>query len=227
MSSFCPDGYVPAQDAIIRAARYWFPDRWAEIETLAARNSAIMDETEKGGVAELARALSQRPIPDSLRHEYAEIFIQTVHRLRNHLHLGELKAYYFGGLFRPAQGRQTLAPEFWATSDADGVLESGMYFPFGRPMWHEPPRRNLWILFLEAELDVLLSEQQHPKKPFPEAKQPELVAALRNLVDLPTRAAQRQALCELPEFRPYRITDDVFRKAAKQAPRPPGRPRKR
>jgi hypothetical protein len=100
--------------------------------------------------------------------------------------------------------------------------------PLGRPSkWHEPPRPSFPIFFLEAELDALLSEQQNPKKPFPEAKLLALVAALRNLSDLPTRAAQRKALCELPEFRPYRITDTIFRKAAEQAPRPPGRPRKR
>ncbi|HSY93606.1 MAG TPA: hypothetical protein VK812_19760, partial [Candidatus Binatus sp.] len=38
-------------------------------------------------------------------------------------------------------------------------------------------------------------EQQTAKKPFPEAKKPGLVAA------------QRKALCDLPEFRQYRITD--------------------
>src|SRR5258708_833168 len=163
MSSFCPDGYVPTQDAVTIAAQYWFADKWAEIETLAARNSAIMDETEKGGVAELARALSRPPIPDALRDQCADIVTQTVHRLRNHLHQGKLlKAYYFGGLFRPSEGRQTLPPEFWATSVADGVLESGKYFPFGRPShgWHEPPRPSFSLFFLEAELDPLLSGQK-------------------------------------------------------------------
>jgi hypothetical protein len=145
MSSFCPDGYVPAQDAVRIAAQYWYPDRWAEIEKLA------------GGVAELARALSRPPISDAL----TDIFIQTLHRLRNHLHQGLLKAYYFGGLFGPSEGRQTLRPDFWATSVADGVLESGKYLPFGRPsQWHEPPRPSCSLFFLEAELDALLSGQK-------------------------------------------------------------------
>jgi hypothetical protein len=224
MSSFCPDGYVPAQEALRRALQYWFPDKWAQIETLVAGNSAIKDETE-GWVAGSARASR---IPDALIHECADSFIQTLHRLRNHLHQGLLKAYYFGGLVSPSGGRQTLPPDFWATSVADGVLESGSYLPLGRPSkWYDPPLPRFPLFFLEADLVALLSEQQNPKKPFPEAKLPELVAALRNLGDLPTRAAQRKALCELPEFRSYRITDDIFREAAKQAPRPPGRPRNR
>jgi hypothetical protein len=31
---------------------------------------------------------------------------------------------------------------------------------------------------------------------------------------LPNRMAQRKTLCDLPEFRQYRITDAVFREAA-------------
>jgi hypothetical protein len=51
---------------------------------------------------------------------------------------------------------------------------------------------------------------------------PELVAALRNLDDLPNRAAQFQALCDMPEFREFKITDTLFREAARQVPRNPG-----
>jgi hypothetical protein len=149
MSSFCPDGYVPVQDAVIIAAQYWFADRWAEIEKLA------------GGVAELARALSRPPIPDALRDPCADIVTQTVHRLRNHLYQGLLKAYYFGGLVGPSEGRQTLPREFWTTSDADDVLEEGIYLPLGRPSkWYEPPRPSFPLFFLEAELDALLSGQK-------------------------------------------------------------------
>jgi hypothetical protein len=225
LSNFCPEGYVPAQAAIERAARTWFAETFAEIETPAADNSVITDEP-KGGVAELARALSHLPIPDALSRAYADIAIETVHRLRNLLHQGQLlKAYYFGGLFGPS-GRQTLAPEFWAPPEADGVLESGIYFPFGRPgSWYEQ-RQSYPLFLLKADLDALLSEQHNSKKSFPAAKQPELVAALLSLSDLPTREAQRKALRELPEFRPYHITDSMFRKAAKQAPRPLGRPPK-
>jgi hypothetical protein len=108
--------------AIAKAAEYWFAERLAAAETPAAGGSATKDEPDNS-VHALARALSQPSIPDALRHEFADIVTQTVHRLRNLLHQGELlKAYYFGGLF---DGRQVVTREFWATPEADGVLESG------------------------------------------------------------------------------------------------------
>jgi hypothetical protein len=38
VSVFCPEGYVPAPEAIGRAAEYWFPERFAALERAAARN---------------------------------------------------------------------------------------------------------------------------------------------------------------------------------------------
>ncbi|MGE5601187.1 MAG: hypothetical protein ACM3X2_06655, partial [Pseudomonadota bacterium] len=61
------------------------------------------------------------------------------------------------------------------------------------------------------------------KRPLPQAKMPELVAALRKLDDLPNRRAQFQALCDMPEFREFKITDVLFREAARQVPRDAGR----
>jgi hypothetical protein len=194
------------------------------VETPAAGGSATEGEPDNS-LAAAARAISQLSIPDPSRHEVADIVIQAVDRLRDLLHQGDqLKAYYFSDLF---QGRQAVTREFWATPKADGVLESGNYFPFGRPStWHE--RRPVYPLcLLQAELDELLSEPQAAKRPFPEAKKPELVAALRKLNDLPNRRAQRKAVCDLPEFRQYHITDAVFREAASKAPRRPGRAAKR
>jgi hypothetical protein len=144
---------------------------------------------------------------------------QTLHRLRNFLPQGKLKAYYFGDY-----GCDSVSPEFWATEQADGIMESGTYWPFGRPTrWYEP-RPNYLLFLLQSELDVVLSEQPAKKRPFPRAKMPELVAALRKLDQLPNRAAQLQALCNMPEFREFAITDAVFREAAKKAgPRRAGR----
>jgi hypothetical protein len=36
VSGFYPDGYVPTQEAIARAAEYWFPERFAALEIAAA-----------------------------------------------------------------------------------------------------------------------------------------------------------------------------------------------
>jgi hypothetical protein len=49
----------------------------------------------------------------------------------------------------------------------------------------------------------------------------ELVAALRKFDDLPNRRAQFQALCDMPEFREFKITDALFREA-REVPRDAG-----
>ena len=79
----------------------------------------------------------------------------------------------------------------------------------------------------QSELDKLLSEESSKKRPLPRSKMSELVAALRELVDLPNRKAQYQALRELPEFREYKITDAIFREAARHVPREAGRKSRR
>ena len=95
-------------------------------------------------------------------------------------------------------------------------MEFGTDWPFGKPThWYES-RPNYSLFLLQSELDALLSEQPAKKRPLPAAKMPELVAALRQLDDLPNRAAQLQALCNMPEFREFKITDALFREAARQ-----------
>jgi hypothetical protein len=218
VNTFCPDGYLPAREAIVRAAAYCFPESFAALEIAAAPQSETKTDN---GLEALARALSQPPvIPDALCHEFQDIINQTVHLLRNLLHQGELTAYYFSGLF--GDGRHAVSSGFWATTAADGVMESGTYWPIGRPAaWHEQ-RPGYPLFLLQAELDALLSDAVVEKRPFPEARMPDLVAALLKMDDLSNRRDQHRALCELPQFRQYHITDRVFREAARRAPRRPG-----
>jgi hypothetical protein len=225
VNGFCPEGYVPMQKAIVSAAEYWFAQEFAAIMAAATNRLASTNELESG-VQRLARVLSQLSISDGVRLEAADIMIRTANKLRHFLHEGRLvKAYYFGdGLFADRHG---IASEFWGTTDADGVLESGIFFPFGRPgAWHE--RRPYYPVFLlQAELDALLSELKTAKKRLPESKKPALAAALGRLDNLPNRKAQLKALRELPEFSPYKITDAIFREATRKVPRGPGVKRKR
>jgi hypothetical protein len=215
MTDFRPDGYLPTQDAVVRAAQHWFADKFAALEPVAASET----QTEQRNDLEAAvRVLSQPPIPDGWRHVFEEIRMLTVNRLRNFLHQGKLKAYYFGH-----DGRHSVSSDFWAMAHADVVIESGIYWPFGKPTnWHES-RPNYSLFLLQSEVDALLSEQPANKLPLPRAKMPEVVAALRKLDDLPNREKQREALRKLPEFERYHLTDDVFREAEKQVPRKPGR----
>ncbi len=169
------------------------------------------------------RAFSTPQLPHPSQLKYQEIANETVHRLRNFLHQGNLEAYYFGD-----HGIQPLSSEFWATAHADGVIKSGTYWPFGEPTRLFESRPNYSLFLLQSELDALLSEQPAKKRPLPKAKKPELVAALRKLDDLTNRAAQLQALCNMPEFREFTITDALFRAAAKEAgPRRAGRKSRR
>jgi hypothetical protein len=111
MSDFCPDGYLPSKEATFRAAKFWFPEQMAALETAAA------PESQTKAVSSLdaaVRAFSQPQVSDAWWHAFAEIAGQTVHRLRNFLHQGTLKVYYFGD-----DGSHRVSREFWATADAD------------------------------------------------------------------------------------------------------------
>ena len=166
------------------------------------------------------RAFSQPFIPEPLQQVFTEIATETVPRLRSFLHQGKLTAYYFAD-----NGSHCLPPEFWATPNADGVIETGIYWPFQKPSrWHDTRPSHSIFLSL-SELDALLGEQPSKKRPLPKSKIPELVAALRKLDNLPNREKQREALRKLPEFEQYRLTDDVLREAERHAPRGPGRKR--
>jgi hypothetical protein len=153
MNVFCPDGYVPTQLAIERASLCWFPEHMTAFKSAAAGELAIDrandDVNGLTPVEKLAR----------LRKEIVGVTIETEHRLRNFLHQGVLTAYYFGTLF--GQGRYAVAREFWATTEADGVLISGIYWPFGQPRaWQERPGYPLFVL--EPELAELLGDEPKP-----------------------------------------------------------------
>jgi hypothetical protein len=229
VNGFCPDGYLPAQEAIARAAECWFPERVAAIgEGFAALERLVAPQSETkqpsdNSLDALARAFSQSQIPaawqdDMWRHEFKDLWSQTAHRLRNFLHQGTLKAYYFKD-----DGCHNLSREFWATGKADGVIESGTYWPLRAPthLYEQRPNHSLFVK--QSELDTLLSVQPAKKRPLPESKLPELVAAMRTHNDKPNRKEQREAVRKLPEFEGYHLTDAVFREAERQVPRDAGR----
>jgi hypothetical protein len=164
MNGFCPEGYVPIQKAIVSAAEYWFAQELAAIMAAATDRLAPKNERESG-IQRLALSLSRLSISDDVRLEAADIMIRTANKLRHFLHEGRLlKACYFGdGLFA---GRHDIASEFWATTDADHVLESGTFFPLGEPSSLRERRLNYLVFLLQAELDALLSEPKKPRHGF-------------------------------------------------------------
>jgi hypothetical protein len=220
MTDFCPDGYVPAIAAMFSAAGYWFPKQWAALWEATAQQTTTKPDNNFDAVV---RGFSQSQIPavwqdDRWRHEFETIWSQTGHRLRNLLHQDTIKAYYFDN-----NGCQAIARNFWPTFAADGVLETGIYWPFGKPTRSFESRPNHSLFLLQSELDALLNEQPAEKPGLPRGKIPDLVAALRTLDHLPNRETQRQALRKSPEFERYHLTDDVLREAEKHVPRRSGR----
>jgi len=69
------------------------------------------------------RVFSQPQVPEAWRHAFEQIANQTVQRLRNFLHQGTLKAYYFGD-----DGCHSVLRDFWATAHADGRAGIGHLF---------------------------------------------------------------------------------------------------
>jgi hypothetical protein len=212
MSQFCPDGYLPIRAAISIAAQCWFSDKIAALEITA--EAELEPKPDRS-----LDALSQPEVPYAWRHAFEEIAKETMHRLRDVLHQGKLKAYYFR-----EYGRDSVWREFWATAEADGVIESGTYWPRGRPtrlLYDQGPNYPLFLK--QQELDALFKKEAAGKLPLPRARKPELIAALRALEDLPNRKRQREALHKMPEFQRYRLTDKLLREAEKQVPRASGR----
>jgi hypothetical protein len=208
---FCPNGYVPTQAAIATAVARWFPEKVQGLET--AIEEARAERKPEGHIEQAVRAFSGPRFPE----EFRQIASQAVPRMRNILHRGELTAYYFDN-----QGRHSVPRNYWATAEADGALETGTYWPLGQPSRLFESRLHYGLFIEQLELDRLLSVETARRRPFPRAKIRDLAAALRGLDHLPNRAAQLQALRELPEFREYEITHAVFRQAAKNFPRRSG-----
>ena len=171
MTLFCPDGYVPVQEAIAKAALHWFSEQIATLETATAGGSAIKSDpnTDVNAMTRLdalTRALGKPSISQGLLQQFEHILTQTEHRLRNFLHQGVLTAYYFGGLFHP--GRNAVEHGFWATPEADRVLMSGTYWPFGKAPARHEQRPDYPLFFLELELAASLSDEPKPPLPNPD-----------------------------------------------------------
>ncbi len=208
-SSFCPEGYVLTAQAILRAAQFWFPEQCGAAVRAAGSTAAGTN----GTIDAILEAFTRAPWPQfpyAFEHTVRELVGMTVQQLRNSLHQGTIDAVYF-----TPDGPQRVDEKFWATTEADGILEQGTYWPFGKPKrWHEAPNYPLCIK--QSQLDALLSEERAGRK-FPMQKKSELAAAYRDttVASLRTRKAQREAIKKLEQFKPYKITHRLFREAEK------------
>ncbi|HTE76903.1 MAG TPA: hypothetical protein VK653_09195 [Xanthobacteraceae bacterium] len=207
-SSFCPEGYVSTPQAILRAAQFWFPEQYDAAVRAVGSTSAGTNGKIDRSVEPLARALSPQFL-DAFVYTVGELVVTTVQRLRNFLYQGTIDTVYF-----TRDGAQRVDEKFWATTEADGILELGTYWPFGKPnRWYEA-RPNYPLFIKQSKLDALLSEERAGRK-FPIQKKSELAAAYRDptIASLPTRKAQREAIKTLEQFKSYQITHRLFRDA--------------
>jgi hypothetical protein len=182
MIDFCPDGYVSSQEAVLLAAKFWFPEKVASLEMVA------LEKVNQ----EAVRSPSYPRLPEELRKLFEGIAGQTVPRLRNFLHQGKLKAYYFEN-----DGCRFVSREFWATAEADGVIESGTYWPFGNPTRWYDKKPNYSLFMKQSELDVLQVVEPAENRQFPMRKKSDLAAAYRSpeIATLASRKDQREAIC--------------------------------
>jgi hypothetical protein len=209
---FCAEDFMPVKAAIVKAAHCWFPEPLERAVPQLATSDSNID-----AAVQALWQLNRAEWPwDAIK--------QTVTRLRNYLHQAKITAYYF-----TKDARQVVAQNFWATSEADDVLESGLYWPDGYPsiIDHGEPstideqRRPPTLFFMQSELDALLSQRPTVRKrSFSSTEKQKLVEALRKLGHL-TRPDQ---FTELQKSFPN-LTHRVFREGAKQVPRKAGRRR--
>jgi len=206
--SFCPEGYVSIRQAIFRAAQFWYPEQYGAAFRAAGSSAAGNNDTIPGSIEALERAISQQFPDDAFVDTAGQLFVTTLHRLRDSLHHGTIDAVYF-----TRGGPQTVDKKFWATTEAEGILVSGTYWPYGKPNRSYEARPNYPLFIEQSKLDALLSEERASRK-FSRLKRSELAAAYRDptIASLP-RKAQREAIKKLEQFKSYQITDRIFREA--------------
>jgi hypothetical protein len=133
----------------------------------------------------------------------------TLRRLRGFVSTGELVPHYGVGVF----GWLAVPQDFWAAPEGEDALGSGYYSP---SPGHRKPSYQLRVL--KSELDALFKKRVS----FSPSRISALVEALKQH-DHELGPKRRELVSQLPQFRDYHITDDIWREAEKQAPLPRGR----
>lgn len=162
MDEFIPAGYVPIQAAFLKALEHWYR---AELKEAEQRYAERMPKPTGDPVSDMIA--SQGPLqPSSEDMKLAE---EARRRFRQLFYDGDLSAIYFGtGLGFTGPGEHSIEPGLWATSQGDGIIETGRYFPFGRPTRFAERRPYATVLIRDADLTTLL-EGHEAKGPSREA----------------------------------------------------------
>jgi hypothetical protein len=144
MSEFIPAGYVPSETALLRAVEMWFEPELADLQRKyeASSHSSVSDDPLRNW---FARQSEQSAF---LKTHGEPLLIKARDRFRQFLFEKKLTAYYFS----VRHGRQAIEHRFWAAPEADGVIETGQYYPFGKPRRLGQSFPCERVLIQEAEL---------------------------------------------------------------------------
>jgi hypothetical protein len=212
MSDFRRRGFTRAAHGILQAARIWHGENFGVIEDRAS--FAVSGHGP----------LPAESAPASA--EYKRFISEVAGRLHVFLLNGELRSFLFTTRF----GFQPVPREYWINPERVGMLEQLFFEAFEiQSSTSQPVLRDL-IFFSVSDLVGLLDagnakRRAFVKKPLDAEAEKRLADFLQSLSEqrIP-RPEQFRMARESPEF--LGITDRDLRKAAKQAPLPPGRPRK-
>lgn len=121
---FVPAGYKPIDVAWRELLEEWHGQ---ELRALEDQHRRALPEPTGDAVRDAIRSCS--PPSADLMAKAKPIVEASLNKFRQLLFNGTLSAVYL-----TPSGASTIPANLWATSETDGVIETGDYFPFGRPV---------------------------------------------------------------------------------------------
>lgn len=204
MSDFIPKGYVPINEAFVKAMVTWGNDDFKE-EFKSAKISGSGNYDTPTLDAGFAMALNKFR---------SALFAESLCAFQNDV--------FGSGLSKISSGD-------WVSSKMDGAISQGFYLPFGPPKhWFDKPLVAR-IFIKESDLDRLLNGETKPKGPG-ERSTVALAEIKRAILDLADGILKEQEVLEAVQDKlGAKIARPLWREAWKATPeskkRPLGRPK--
>jgi hypothetical protein len=218
MSNLHWSGVIGAADGILRTAKFRHGATFSTIDAKAT--PAIY------GHGPPTAAMS------SVFAEYRRLISTVTEQIHNSLQNGKLRAFFFnrrfGNVFR------AVPSAYWSKPESLSLLERVFFEAIEFQSFSSQPAPRDSFYFMVGELDELLVYGFARKSVFLKDRLDK--DGKRYLADVLQRLSeqypglrrpdQAKLVREHPDFRRIRITERDLREAARQAPLPPGRPRK-
>jgi hypothetical protein len=229
MPELVPSGYLSIGDALNRLGRELFPSAWTGHEHKARRGLISEEEWSqikdlppaRGGGAGIERSRPRTKVGPHSSGDPSDPLYQAEYRARQRhvdarrrlcqmLEAGELEA----AILDPWTGTVHQAPaSLWRRHDADRMIEKGQ-----API---PGSANTGKLLV-----MRFAEAKEPKRPLPQAKIREAIAALKAKLATESLTRPQQADFLRQTFLNYRLTEQQIREIFTAVVMPTGRPKK-